>query len=81
MVLRILDDKSKIAWTPRKDGGVYAFAGKASLDRLLSGVVVTQGMASLMPASWNQIAYWLQQTDASGSRGVNPCRAPRKPVQ
>ncbi len=45
MVMKLLDDGSKITWTPRKDEGLYAFAGRAKLNRLLSGLVVTQGMA------------------------------------
>ena len=61
MVMKLPDDQSKIEWTPRKDKGLYAFAGKAKLDRLLSGLVVTQGMASQRPPSWNQIIGFLRQ--------------------
>jgi hypothetical protein len=34
----------KIAWTPRKDEGLYEFAGRAKFDRLLSRVVFTRGV-------------------------------------
>jgi len=39
---RLLD--GRIVWTPRKDEGLYEFAGRAKFDRLLSGLVVTSGM-------------------------------------
>ena len=39
---RLLD--GRVAWTPRKDAGLYEFAGRAKYDRLLSGIVVTQGV-------------------------------------
>ena len=41
---RLLD--GKIAWTPRRDEGLYEFAGRAKFDKLLRGIVFTQGMAS-----------------------------------
>jgi hypothetical protein len=39
---RLVD--GRIAWTPRKDEGVYEFSGRVKFDRLLHGVVVTQGV-------------------------------------
>ena len=36
----------RIAWTPRREEGRYEFTGRVKLDRLLSGFVVTRGMAS-----------------------------------
>ena len=62
VVLRLLEG-NKIGWTPRKNEGLYEFRGRAALDRLLTGLVVTRGMASLMPAGWNQIVSWLEQID------------------
>ena len=44
VVTRLLD--GRIAWTPRPEEGLYDFAGRARLDKLLSGTVFTQGMAS-----------------------------------
>ena len=38
--------EGRIAWTPRKAEGVYEFAGRATFDRLLSGIVLTEGGAS-----------------------------------
>ena len=31
----------RIGWTPRKDEGLYEFAGRAKFDGLLSGIVFT----------------------------------------
>ena len=42
VLARLLD--GRIAWTPRKDEGLYEFTGRAKFDRLLSGVVFTQGV-------------------------------------
>jgi hypothetical protein len=44
-------------------GGVagYRVEAEGTLQPLLSGVV--QSVASLKPASWNQIASWLQQVE------------------
>jgi len=44
MLARLLD--GRIVWTPNKEAGLYEFAGRVNLDRLLSGVVFTQGVAS-----------------------------------
>ena len=45
MLARLLD--GRIAWTPRKAEGLYEFAGRARFDdALLSGIVVTEGLAS-----------------------------------
>jgi hypothetical protein len=45
IVMRLLD--GKIAWTPHRDAGVYAFTGKATYDQLLSGLVVPQGVVAV----------------------------------
>ena len=37
MVMRLLD--GRIAWTPRREEGLYEFAGKAKLEKLLAGLV------------------------------------------
>ena len=37
----------RIAWTPRKDEGLYEFAGRVKFDKLLSGIVVTRGMVAV----------------------------------
>jgi hypothetical protein len=44
------------------DEGYYAFSGNGTLLPVIVGVV-PQSVASLMPASWNQIGSWLQQID------------------
>ena len=44
VLARLLD--GRIVWTPNREAGLYEFAGRVNLDRLLSGVVFTQGMAS-----------------------------------
>ena len=44
VITRLLD--GRIAWTPRKEEGIYEFAGRAKFDKLLSGIVFTRGMAS-----------------------------------
>jgi hypothetical protein len=36
----------RIAWTPRREEGRYEFTGRVKFDQLLSGFVLTQGMAS-----------------------------------
>jgi hypothetical protein len=36
----------KIAWTPRKDERLYEFAGRAKFDRILAGIVDTEGRES-----------------------------------
>ena len=45
VVSRLLD--GRITWTPKKDEGLYEFTGRAVLDRLLSGLVVTTGMVAV----------------------------------
>jgi site-specific DNA recombinase len=37
---RLLADR--IAWTPRRDEGIYEYSGRLQLDRLLSGIVLTE---------------------------------------
>ena len=37
VITRLLD--GRIAWTPRKEEGIYEFAGRAKFDKLLSGIV------------------------------------------
>ena len=44
VLARLLD--GRIVWTPNREEGLYEFVGHVKLDRLLSGVVFTQGMAS-----------------------------------
>lgn len=36
----------KIAWTPRNDERLYEFAGRAKFDRILAGIVDTEGIES-----------------------------------
>ena len=55
--------KQPVTFTPRPDEGIYTFQGVASLGELLAGTIPPTSMASLMLASWNQIASWLQQID------------------
>jgi hypothetical protein len=44
-VSELLD--GRIAWTPRRDEGLYGFAGRAKLDNVLTGVIaLTQGVTS-----------------------------------
>jgi hypothetical protein len=45
IVMRLVH--GRIGWTPRRDEGVYAFAGAATFGQLLSGVVATQGMVAV----------------------------------
>jgi hypothetical protein len=55
-----------LRFTPSGDrvDGYFSFEGAAALGRLLSGRGGHPNlMASLMPASWNQIAGWLKQID------------------
>ena len=55
-----------LKFTPVIDGRRrgYAFEGAIALDRLLAGVVELPPMvASLVPASWNQISTWLRTID------------------
>ena len=73
VVLRLLEG-NKIAWTPRKNEGLYEFRGRAALDRLLTGLVVTRGMASPMPASWNHIVKWLGLVDGLREAAWRPKR-------
>ena len=61
MLARLLD--GRIVWTPNEEKELYEFAGRVNLDRLLSGVVFTQGMASLTIPSWNRLRGWLQDMD------------------
>ena len=42
----------------------YRFEGEVAVGRLLAGVAgLPPFLASLMPASWNQITVWLRQID------------------
>jgi hypothetical protein len=51
-----------LRFTP--EDSAYRFEGEASFGGLLGGVgLPPTSLASLMPASWNQIAVWLQQVD------------------
>jgi site-specific DNA recombinase len=45
VVGRLLD--GRITWKPRRSEGIYEFSGKAKLDKLLSGLVVTRGMVAV----------------------------------
>ena len=38
--------------------------GTGTLGKILSGVVVPKGMASLSVPSWNQVQGWLKEMDA-----------------
>jgi hypothetical protein len=33
----------RIGWTPKRDDGEYAYAGRVKYDKLLSGIVLTRG--------------------------------------
>lgn len=52
---RLLD--GRIEWTPNRDQGIYEFAGRVKFDRLLSGIVFTEGLASPTGTvtGWNRI--------------------------
>jgi hypothetical protein len=54
---------SPIVFTPFVERGYRAirFDGRLGLGAVFSGVVTK--LASLMPASWNQIVPWLRQID------------------
>ncbi len=52
--------KGRLTFTPTADGH-YKFCGVGTVQPVLAGVV--QNLASLMPASWNQIVGWLQRMD------------------
>jgi hypothetical protein len=69
----------RICWTPRRDEGKYEYTGRLHYDRLLVGIVptekrgkanselvesVTEGMASPICASWNQLNLWIRAVDA-----------------
>jgi hypothetical protein len=75
---RLLADR--IVWTPRRDDGIYGYAGRLQFDGLLQGIVVTEnrhkakhatigkvteGGTSPMPASWNRVVPWLRATSSS----------------
>jgi hypothetical protein len=51
----------RVRLTPR-EGGRFDLSG-ADYGKLFSGIPLATAMASLIPASWNQMAYWLQQID------------------
>ena len=62
--------RDKLMFTPEPRNGQYGwrFTGEATTSELLTGVIPelgqsSQALAYLMPASWNQIASWLQQLD------------------
>ena len=61
MLSRLLD--GRIAWRPRPDEGAYESAGWVRYGRLLSGIVFTQGVASLSIPSWNQLLAWLKHLE------------------
>jgi len=48
--------------TPLPGNSGYRFDGKIKLDELLA-IGGEVSVASLVPASWNQVAAWLQQVD------------------
>jgi hypothetical protein len=50
----------KVTMTPGEDG--YRFKGTGTVQPIVAGLV-PHNLASLMPASWNQIAAWLRQID------------------
>jgi hypothetical protein len=49
----------RLQMTPHRDEGYYTFNGTGTLLPVIVGVV-PQSVASLMRASWNQIAEWLR---------------------
>jgi hypothetical protein len=50
-------------FTPDRETRRYTFLATGTLANLFSGIVCPLAMASLMPASWNQIVPWLRQID------------------
>jgi hypothetical protein len=55
-----------IQFSPVREAGqrYYTFRAPIGLDRLIAGTVgCATTVASLMPASWNQIVPWLRQID------------------
>lgn len=73
VLLSLLADK--IAWTPRKDERLYEFAGRAKFDRILAGIVDTEGRESpyrYQPSSRpGPIAYGDLRASLRCSRAVN----------
>jgi hypothetical protein len=59
--------KDRLMFTPEKRGRQrgYRFSGEGSIMPLLTGMVpeLSRAVASLMPASWNQIVPWLRLLD------------------
>lgn len=52
----------RLEMQPNLEERCYEFRGTGTLLPVVAGVV-PQSMASLAPASWNQIAGWLRQID------------------
>jgi hypothetical protein len=61
MVRKLVE--GRILFTPDREARRYTFRMSGTLANFFSGIVCPQALASLMPASWNQIAPWLQQID------------------
>jgi len=53
--------------TPHREEGYDTFNGRVTLLPVIAGAV-PESVASLVPASWNQVASWLRQVE--GLRGV-----------
>lgn len=56
-----------MSFRPERRGGQqgYRFTGEGTITTLLTGLVpkLSQAVASLLRAGWNQIAFWLKQID------------------
>jgi hypothetical protein len=65
ILAKVLRDKLRFMPETRRGCKGHRFLGEGTLTTLLTGLVpeLSQGMASLMPASWNRIAGWLRQID------------------
>jgi site-specific DNA recombinase len=59
----------------------WVLSGAGTLVGLFERVIVPFGMASLTPASWNQIAAWLKQIEAVRQVALSCCRHGRQAVQ
>ena len=61
MVRKLVE--GRIVFTPERETRRYRFMATGTLANFFSGIVCPQAVASLMPASWNQITTWLERID------------------
>jgi hypothetical protein len=52
----------RLQMTPHREEGYYTFNGTGTLLPVIAGAV-PQSVASLMPASWNQVVRWVRAID------------------